>query len=126
MKLLLVIYLLSPFVFQEDSNLSGITQAIGNGNTEALSQYFDQSVEIAVLDDEDVYSKDQAVEIVKTFFASNQPKSFVKAHEGTSRGNDSQYCIGNLETSTQTFRVYIYMKVTGSKYLVQELRFDKE
>ena len=89
-------------------------------------QYFDHSVEIAVLDDEDVYSKSEAINVVKDFFTSNKPKSFVKAHEGTSKGQDSQYCIGKLETSTRTFRVYIYMKVTGSKFLVQELRFDEE
>ena len=126
MKLLFVILLLNPMLPQEDSSLSGITQAIGNGNSEALSHYFDQSVEIAVLDEEDVYSKNEAVAVIEQFFNSNKPRSFVKAHEGTSKGQDSQYCIGKLETSTRTFRVYIYMKVTGSKFLVQELRFDEE
>ncbi|MCB0521576.1 MAG: DUF4783 domain-containing protein, partial [Saprospiraceae bacterium] len=46
--------------------------------------------------------------------------------QGASKGQDSQYCIGNLVASSGTFRVYVYMKVSGGKYLIQELRFDKE
>lgn len=126
MKPLIFCLLLAPVLIDGSADLSVITNAISKGDSVTLGKYFDQAVEIAVLDDEDVYSKTKAVEIVRSFFSNNTPKAFIKAHEGTSKGNDSQYCIGNLRTDTQTFRVYIYVKVIDGAYLIQELRFDKE
>lgn len=126
-NLLFAFILMVPFVGSANNvNLSGITDAISKGDAAELSKYFDQSVEIALLDEEDVYNKTQAVTIVKDFFASNKPTSFSQVHQGTSKGQDSKYCIGNLTTTSATFRVYIYMKVVGQKYTIQELRFDKE
>jgi hypothetical protein len=78
------------------------------------------------MDKEDIYTKDKATKILELFFSQNKPKSFKEVHKGTSRGNDSQYCIGNLSTSTKTFRVYNYMKSTGGKVAIKELRFDEE
>lgn len=122
---MLSVLLLSVLVNTYEVNLNAITKAISEGNAEALGQYFDQSVEISVLDNEDVYAKAQAIKVVKDFFAQNKPKSFSQVHQGTSKGNDSQYCIGNLVTATGTFRVYIYLKVNGNNYTIQELRFDE-
>lgn len=122
---MLSVLLLSVLVNTQEVNLNAITKAISEGNAEALGQYFDQSVEISVLDNEDVYAKAQAIKVVKDFFAQNKPKSFSQVHQGTSKGNDSQYCIGNLVTATGTFRVYIYLKVNGNNYTIQELRFDE-
>lgn len=110
----------------ESSNLEQITQAISSGNANALGSYFDRNVEIAVLDEEDIYSKAEAIKVVQRFFNENQPKSFSQVHKGTSKGSDSQYCIGNMSTGGGTFRVYVYMKTNGGDYLIQELRFDKE
>ena len=91
---MLSVLLLSVLVNTQEVNLNAITKAISEGNAEALGQYFDQSVEISVLDNEDVYAKAQAIKVVKDFFAQNKPKSFSQVHQGTSKGNDSQYCIG--------------------------------
>ncbi|MBK8703401.1 MAG: DUF4783 domain-containing protein [Saprospiraceae bacterium] len=125
MNTILSVLLLSVLVNTQEVNLNAITKAISEGNAEALGQYFDQSVEVSVLDNEDVYAKAQAIKVVKDFFAQNKPKSFSQVHQGTSKGNDSQYCIGNLVTATGTFRVYIYLKVNGNNYTIQELRFDE-
>lgn len=125
---LFVIFLLPSIAMVEadEYNLDAISKAIGSGNADALGQYFDTNVEVAVMDSEKTYSKTEAVKVVKDFFGKNSPKSFKQVHQGASKGQDSQYCIGNMVASSGTFRVYVYMKVTGGKYLIQELRFDKE
>lgn len=107
-------------------NMDAITRAISAGDVATLGQYLDETVEIAVMDNEDLYDKSQALPVLKGFFGKYQPKSFSQVHQGTSKGSDSVYCIGNLVTSQGAFRVYIYMRVEGSKYWIQELRFDKE
>lgn len=129
MKNFLFALLLVPilaFVSVEELNLDAITKAISSGNADALGQYFDANVEIAVLDKEETYQKAEAVKVVKDFFAKNKPTSFKQVHQGASKGQDSQYCIGNMTASSGTYRVYIYMKVSGGKQVIQELRFDKE
>ena len=122
MKLLFILFL---FPFSLAANLQDITQALGSGDVDKLQQYFDESVEVALLDQENVYSKSQAADVVRRFFGQNAPQSFSLVHQGTSRSNDSRYCIGDLNTSGGTFRVYIYLRVDGSRLLIQELRFDR-
>lgn len=108
------------------ASLTEITRAIGSGDITALSEYFDQTVEVAILDNEDVYSKAQAIEVVKKFFSQNKPASFSQVHNGASKGNEAEYCIGNLIAGGASFRVYIYVKVVNGEKRVQELRFDEE
>ena len=124
MKNLFVSFLLMPMIASADVSLTVITDAISKGNADELSVFFDQNVEIAVLDDEDVYNKSQAVSIIKKFFDANKPTSFRQVHQGTRK--DSRYCIGNMTTTSSTYRVYIYMKVEGNEFKIQELRFDEE
>lgn len=122
MVLLLV---LPALAFTIEDDIASITKALNSGDATTLSKYFDSDVELSILDNEDIYSKAEASKIVQTFFTDNVTKSFKQAHSGQSKGNDSQYVIGNLTTSVGAYRVYIYMKVSGSKHLIQELRIDK-
>lgn len=126
MKNLMFIFFLLPSIAMVQPNLNGISKAISDGDAVALSQFFDQSIEISILDDVDVYDKSEAVKTLQSFFAKNKPKSYSQMHKGTSKGADSQYSIGNLVTASNSYRVYVYLKVEGGKQIIQELRFDKE
>ena len=126
MKTLLFLLFFSSLTTTNDFSLASITKAMNTGDAEALGQYFDNSIELSVLDNEDIYNKAQAIQIVKDFFSLHQPKSFSQLHHGSSPASDSQYCIGNLVTSDSTYRVYIYMKMSAGKTVIQEIRFDKE
>lgn len=126
MKNLLLLLLMLPLMAMTQGSLQQITSALGKGNAEALGPFFDSNVEISILDDVDIYDKGEAVSAVKSFFASNAPKGYSQVHEGTSKGKDSRYVIGKLETSTGAYRVYLYLKSSGDQEIIQELRFDKE
>lgn len=108
-----------------DQNMEAITQAIRSGNADALGSYFDESVEVAILEDEDIYNKSEAIGKVKTFFSKYKPNNFSQVHQGKSKGSDSEYCIGNMVSGGTTFRVYVFVGNSGGKKLIQELRFDK-
>lgn len=107
-------------------NLDSITTALSNGDVEVLSSYFDESVEISVEDEEDVYDQAAAKTILANFFTAHKPSKFDQVHTGTSKGQDSVYCIGNLKTATKSYRVYVFLRVDGGKQFIQELRFDEE
>lgn len=128
MRNLLFLLLFAPlFAFnQGNPNLEAITNALNTGDADALSKFFADNVEISIQEKEQVYAKAKAIDVVRTFFNTNKPKSFSQVHKGTSRENSDQYCIGNLTAANGTYRVYLYLKVNGNNLSIQEMRFDKE
>jgi hypothetical protein len=104
---------------------SGIISAFQTGNANTLSSYFDSEVEISILDDDNVYPKAQAKQIMEKFFTSYKPASFAKQHEGTSPSG-ANYCIGILKTSKGTFRVSIHATSTSGKKVVKQVQIEEE
>jgi len=103
-----------------------ITRSLNEGNTVGLSSFLDNQVEISMSELEATVSKAEAIAQLKKFFLKNPVKSFTQAHQGNSKGNDSTYIIGNLNTQNGIFRVYIYLKIDAGKQYIQEIRFDKD
>lgn len=126
MKYLMIVLLAtSTFFGPTDENLDGISKAMKTGDASALSQYFDADIELTILSEVDILSKQAAKKEIESFFKQNAPSGYAQLHQGTSKGQQGQYSIGNLTTKNGKFRVYIYMKVEGSKHLIQELRFEE-
>lgn len=128
MKNFLFVLLMLPFAaLANDGNptIDAITAAIKSGDVSALSAHFNSKVEVSILDSEKMCSKAEAIKLVKGFFESNAPKGYTAMHQGSSRENSDQYCIGNLDAASGTYRVYIYLKSEGSKLTISEIRFDK-
>ena len=100
-----------------------VIDALRTGNTAVLSGYFSTSIELAILDQEDIYSKQQAELIIKEFFSKHVPSSFVILHKGGKEG--SQYAIGNLTTSSGNFRVTLLIKQKENKPYIHQLRFEE-
>jgi len=129
-NLIFLLFLTPAFAFATNTQggpaLDAISAALGAGDVDALSKYFADNVEISIQDKEQVYPKAKAAEVLKGFFDSNKPKAFAQVHKGQSRENSDQYCIGNLTATVGVYRVYLYLKVSGSSVSIQEMRFDKE
>ncbi len=94
------------------------------GNAAELAKYFNSSVELVILDKEEIYSRQHAEQVVRSFFANNRPKSFTLLHQGGRDG--SKYAIGKLETENKSFRVYFLIKDTGGASLIHQLRIEEE
>ncbi len=125
---MLFLLLFAPFALmanQGNPSLEAIAKALSSGDADALSRYLADNVEVSILDNEQTYPKAKATEALRSFFSSNKPKSFNQVHQGTSRENSDQYCIGNMAASNGSYRVYIYLKVEGNSASIQEIRFDK-
>ena len=108
-----------------EDNLSVIQKAQSEGDASTLSNYFDATLEITVLDKQDVLDKTKATETLKNFFTKNKPRSYNSVHQGSSKGSASHYTIGDMQTSGGNFRVYIYYKSNGNSMLIQEIRIEK-
>jgi len=103
---------------------SDITVAFKVGNAKELSRFFNSTIELVILDKEDVYSKVQAEQILDKFFIDYYPKSFKFIHQGGK--GESQFAIGQLVTFNGTFRVYLLVKKKQDKPFIHQLRIEEE
>lgn len=102
-----------------------IFDAINVGNSSELAKYFNSSVELVIIDSEAVYSKQQAEQIVKSFFDKNHPKEFTLLHQGGK--GDAQYAIGTLVSEQgKKFRVYFLVKEKSNNPLIHQMRIEEE
>ncbi len=101
-----------------------IISSLENGNAKVLSGYFNQNVELVVLESDNVYSKSQAKQIVHDFFSSYSPENFTVIHQG---GREvAKSVIGNLVTKNGNFRVYFLLKKSDGKDYIHQLRIEKQ
>jgi hypothetical protein len=113
-------------LFAQNDILDEIATTLRSGDARSVSRYFGNTIDLTIISQEEVYSKVQAEQVLKDFFAKNHPRSFSIIHKGESK-EGARYAIGSLITSTgQTFRTYFYIKQQGNNAIIQELRFMKE
>jgi|GEM_PF-244270 hypothetical protein len=101
-----------------------VVTSFKTGNANTLSEYFNQNIEMVVLEHDDVYSKAQAQQIVSNFFSQNKVQEFSIIHQGGKE--EARYAIGNLITNNGTFRVYFLLKNAGNKAYIHQLRIEKQ
>ncbi len=127
-KISFVLFFVSGFLFSSlNSNAQipdEIILSLQTGNAKVLSGYFNDNVELVVLDNDNVYSKAQAKQIVNNFFNSFTPESFNVIHQGGKEG--SKYVIGNLKTNNGNFRIYFLLKNSNGKDYIHQLRIEKK
>lgn len=105
--------------------IDAITKALNSSDAETLSQYFGAKVQVSIGESEQTLDKAKAKEALKQFFSSKSASGYSAMHSGKSKENNDQYMIGNLSTNAGTYRVYIYLKTTGTSQTIQEIRFDQ-
>jgi hypothetical protein len=100
-----------------------VVSALKQGDVSGLSRYLDNNVEINISGKSNSYSKAQAEIILKDFFAKNQVKSFELVHQG---GDNSRFGIGNMATSSGSFRVSFFLQKKAGSMVLNELRFENK
>ena len=100
-----------------------ISKYIAAGNAEALSAWFADNLEIAVLAKESDASRAQARQIVKTFFDTYSPRSFDINH--TAGRADMKYALGTLKAGGDTFNVTIFLTCKDERYKIQQLKIER-
>lgn len=101
-----------------------IVKGLKTGNANLLSKSFNTNIELVVVDNENVFSKAHAKQVLIDFFKKYPPKEFKIIHDGGKE--NSMYAIGNLETEKEKFRVYFLIKETKNKPLIHQLRIEKQ
>ncbi|HLG36313.1 MAG TPA: DUF4783 domain-containing protein [Bacteroidia bacterium] len=112
--------------FTEFDVYDEVSNAIRSGDSNQLAAFFGTTVDLTILSKEEVYSKTQAELVLRDFFSKYTPKTFSILHKGSSK-EGTLYAIGNMTTAKGTvFRTSFFLRKSGDKYLIQELRFETE
>jgi hypothetical protein len=124
LQLIFLALILSAFSSKADS-FDDMMQAMKSGQTSGITKFFSSTVELTLLDNEGIYSKQQSEQMLKNFFAQHPPKNVNIQHKGSS-AQGAKYAIITYEASNGKFRTYIFMKDNGSGLQVNEFRIERE
>lgn len=123
MKLLILSIALFFSPTQEET-VKDIGTALKAGSSKELIKFCNQTIEIKINGESSNYSKAQAEVILRDFFSKNPPKSFAYIHQGASQG--LKYTIGRYSYEKGAYRVVMFIKKIGDKYLIDTLNFSQE
>ena len=114
--------LFSPNTFQADI-IDDLSSYFKSGNAKEIAKNFASTIELIIVDEEDVYSKAQGEQILKDFFTKNPPVKTSIFHKINTNPN---YRFGVIlySTSKETYRVSITMKKINTNYSITELRIE--
>ena len=121
---ILFLFAFTTAVFAADV-IDDIATAMRSGNPKNISKYFIENIDLKIIEQESVCSKQQAEMILKDFFTKHPIKSFTVAHKSEAK-NGSQYVIGTLETVNGKFRTNFFIKTSGGQTLIQQFRIETE
>ena len=100
-----------------------ISKYLANGDTDSLSAWFADNLEISIMSSTNDSSRNQAKQILKSFFASHTPRSFEINH--TASRSNSKYALGYLNAGGELFEVTIFVSKGKDRYTIQQLKIDR-
>ncbi|MBB6500213.1 DUF4783 domain-containing protein [Pedobacter cryoconitis] len=122
--LILLTQLFHPVDFQGDI-VDSLSALFKTGNSKEISKNFSPSVELTIMEEEDVYTKAQAEQILREFFTKNQPVSSMVVHLINTNPN-YRFGILSLSTKNGKYRVAITLKKTTNTFFITELRIEPD
>ncbi len=100
-----------------------ISKYLASGDTDSLSAWFADNLEISIMSSTNDSSRNQAKQILKSFFASHTPRSFEINH--TASRSNSKYALGYLNAGGELFEVTIFVSKGKDRYTIQQLKIDR-
>ncbi len=118
--------LFSPKASAQDSGydvFNPIAKYLAIGDVERLSAWFSDNLEVTIFSDSNDSSRNQACQIIKSFFRSYTPRSFEITHRA-GRSN-MKYALGNLNAGGEMFLVTIFVSYDDSSYKIQHFKIER-
>ncbi|MFD2583802.1 DUF4783 domain-containing protein [Pedobacter vanadiisoli] len=93
------------------------------GNAKEIAKSFASTIELIIVDEEDVYSKAQGEQILRDFFVKHPPVKTSIFHKINTNPN-YRFGVIILGTAKETFRVSVTMKKINTNFSITELRIE--
>lgn len=115
----------TPSIAMQSDIIDVLSGHFKAGNSKEIAANFSSSVDLIIIDEEDVYSKAQAEQILRSFFTKYNPSKSSVIHR-LNTNPTYRYGALSLVTKQGNFRVSITMKKSGNAFFITELRIDAE
>ena len=93
------------------------------GDADKLSAWFSDNLEVTIFSNSNESSRNQAKQIMKSFFKSYTPRSFDINHRA-GRAN-MKYALGTLNAGGEMFTVTIFVNYDETEYKIQHLKIER-
>lgn len=100
-----------------------IAKYIEKGDAERLSAWFSDNLEVTIFATSNDASRNQARQIIKSFFKSYTPRSFEISHKA-GRPN-MKYALGTLYAGGEMFLVTIFVNFKDDSYRIQHFKIER-
>ena len=100
-----------------------ISKYLALGDADKLSAWFSDNLEVTIFSDSNDSSRNQACQIMKSFFRSYTPRSFEITHRA-GRSN-MKYALGTLNAGGEMFMVTIFVGYNDKAYKIQHLKIER-
>ena len=100
-----------------------ISKYLARGDADKLSAWFSDNLEVTIFSDSNDSSRNQARQIMKSFFRSYTPRSFEITHKA-GRSN-MKYALGTLNAGGERFIVTIFVGYNETSYKIQHLKIER-
>ena len=106
------------------NDTEAIVQSFKSGNAEEIAKYFDDYVDMKLLDKDEIKNigHNQASIALKQFYAENGVKGFEKISD-REIGN-TMYMTGKLITGGKGYNITVMLKQKGGKHFIITLRIN--
>lgn len=101
-----------------------IAKYIAKGDAVRLSAWFADNLEVSVISPTGDSSRNQARQILKSFFDNYTPRSFEITHKA-SRAN-MKYALGLLNAGGEVFLVTVFVNYKEGGYQIQQLKIERQ
>jgi hypothetical protein len=126
MKRILILFLFligtAPLANANDP-VADVAQALNGSNPAMIASYFDSSIDMKILSDENIYSRQQARILLSNFLTDKRPAGFNLKHQGGPA--NAQFAIGEMYCIDGTYRVYFLMREKNSTNYIYKFRIEK-
>ncbi len=122
LAVLLVSIIFSASASFAKSPVADIAQAFNSANADMVSSYFDSNIDLKILDNENIYSRQQARILLFNFVNDKKPNGFILKHEGGPE--NARFAIGELSAKDGVYRVYYLLKEKSGTIYIYKLRIE--
>ena len=100
-----------------------ITKYLERGDAERLSAWFSDNLEVTIFSRSNDASRNQARQIVHSFFKSYSPRSFEITHKACRQ--NMKCALGTLNAGGERFLVTIFVSYKGNNYKIQQFKVER-
>lgn len=121
------VFFLFPYLSKAQGNgydvFTPISKYLAAGDAEKLSAWFSDNLEITIFSSSNDSSRNQACQIMKSFFRTYTPRSFEINH--MAGRTNMKYALGTLTAGGEMFVVTIFVGYKDSSYYIQHLKIER-